>query len=103
MWFSRTPILIAAWHNGHGQFSSVNAINVMKSGSLDEWETRNKEYIQKVIRLLEMIKAHLVTSPIKKQAIVLKKDKCGLSIVEFYSFSDLYEVGLPDDLRGKWD
>jgi hypothetical protein len=104
MWFSRTPILVAGWHDGEGQFTSVEEVNVMESGALGDWEVKHTKHLQKMLKLVEMIKEHLTTSPVKRQAIVLKKNSSKLEqpVVEFYNLVDSYELGLPHDLRAKW-
>ncbi|RDB22224.1 hypothetical protein Hypma_010763 [Hypsizygus marmoreus] len=101
LWFSRTPILMAGYHDRNGRFSSVEKIDVEATGALDQWEEQNTETLQKIIRLLEMVKTQLLSSPIKRQAIVLTNLR-SYDCVEFYSLSDDYEMGLPDDLRRKW-
>ena len=104
MWFARTPILVAGRHHGEGQFMAIEANDIMQSGALGDWELRNKEYLQKMIKLAEMIKEHLASSTVKRQAIVLKRDRSnhGLPVVEFYGLVDSYDLGLPHDLRAKW-
>jgi hypothetical protein len=104
MWFSQTPILVAGWHDGNGWFSEVEKVNVMESGVLGNWEVRHREDLQKLLKLVEMIKEHLMASPIKRQAIVLRRgrSKDEQPVVEFYSVMDSYGLGLPHDLRAKW-
>lgn len=53
MWFSRTLILVAGWHDGEGQFSAVEKRNVMESGALNDWEVKHKEGLQKMLKLVE--------------------------------------------------
>ena len=103
MWFSQTPILVLGWHDGEGLFSAVEKINVMESGALGNWEARHREDLQKMLKLVEMIREHLIASPFKRQAIVLRgRSKDKQAVVEFYSLMDPYELGLPHDLRAKW-
>ncbi|KAG5652788.1 hypothetical protein H0H81_003668 [Sphagnurus paluster] len=101
LWFSQTPILITGYHDGNGRFSSMRKTNMLESGLLKKWEVKNTTSLQKVVRLIEMIKDHLVCSPIKQQAIVLESGKMG-STVKFYSLNGYHQVGLPDDLRQMW-
>lgn len=101
LWFSQTPILITGYHDGNGRFSSMRKTNMLESGLLKKWEVKNTTSLQKVVRLIEMIKDHLVCSPIKQQAIVLESGKMG-STVKFYSLDGYHQVGLPDDLRQMW-
>jgi hypothetical protein len=65
MWFSQLPILVAGWHDGIGRFPVVEKINVMESGVLSNWEVRHREDLQKLLKLVQMIKEHLMTSSIK--------------------------------------
>ncbi|KAG5642925.1 hypothetical protein DXG03_001876 [Asterophora parasitica] len=98
LWFSQTPLLITGYHDGAGRFSSIMGINVMQSGALKQWEGEHTLALQKVVRLIEMIKEHLTRSPIKRQAIVLEKG----GFVKFYSLDGVYDTGLPADLRQVW-
>jgi hypothetical protein len=104
MWFSRTPILVTGCHDGEGTFTKVNTKNVMEDGLLDDWEVRHREHLQKLLKLVEMIKEHLMASPIKRQAVVLTKypKKSGQPVVQFYSLMNSYKLALPSDLRKKW-
>jgi hypothetical protein len=104
MWFSRTPTLVTGCHDGEGTFTAVKMRNVMEDGALDDWEVKHGEHLQKMLELVEMIKEHLMASPIKRQAVVLKKDskKHGQPVMEFYSLMDSYECALPSDLRQRW-
>ncbi|KAF5368783.1 hypothetical protein D9615_010397 [Tricholomella constricta] len=101
LWFSQKPILMTGKHDGAGRFSFIQQTNVMASGTLERWEKKNTLALQKVVRLIEMIKEHLARSPIKRQAIVLDNGKELIS-VKFYSLDDGYDTGLPGDLRQTW-
>jgi len=102
LWFSQTPVVISGYHDGNGRFSSIERTNVMESGALKRWESQNTAVLQKVVCLIEMIREHLASSPIKRQAIVLERSRGATGSVKFYSLIDGHEVGLPDDLRQIW-
>lgn len=102
MWFSQTPILIAGYHDGNGRFSEVKEMNVMSSGKLSQWESKNKKYLQRLVKLIQMIAAHMRSSESKQAAIILGRGISGLE-VNFYSLVDGYKLELPDDLRKKWE
>lgn len=97
LWFSKTPIVFAGYHDGTGHFSSVEEINVESAGLLGRWEMKHRASLQKVVKVIELVKAHLLSSPVKRQAIVLTKER-----LQFYSVVDSYELGLPTDLRANW-
>ncbi|KAG6864881.1 hypothetical protein C0991_006607, partial [Blastosporella zonata] len=96
LWFSQTPILTTGYHDGCGQFSFVEMTDM--EDALKVWEQNNTQTLQKVIRLLEMIREHLSHSAFKKQAIILE-NKGKVATVKFYSLVDEQEVALPEDLR----
>ncbi|KAG6918835.1 hypothetical protein DXG01_011240 [Tephrocybe rancida] len=99
LWFSQTPILMTGYHDGHGRFSSVE--QTVMPDALKLWEQKNTTTLQKVIRVLEMIKEHLSQSSTKKQAIVLD-NKGQFADVKFFNLVDEREGALPEDLRQMW-
>lgn len=99
LWFSQTPILVTGYHNGHGSFSSVEITNTKEALKL--WEQDNTAALQKVVRVLEMIRDHLSRSSVKAQAIVLNNKGISPSI-RFLSLIDEHETTLPEDLRKMW-
>ncbi|KAG6868801.1 hypothetical protein C0993_010097 [Termitomyces sp. T159_Od127] len=99
LWFSQTPILMTGYHDGNGLFSSVEVKDTMEALKL--WEKNNTAVLQKVVRVLEMIRVHLSCSSVKAQAIVL--DSKGIfPSIKFFSLIDERETTLPDDLRRMW-
>ncbi|KAG6860103.1 hypothetical protein C0995_015714 [Termitomyces sp. Mi166 len=84
LWFSQIPILITGYHNGYGLFSSVEVTDT--EAALQLWEWSNTAALQKVVRVLEMIREHLSCSSFKTQAIVL--DNKGKSAhIKFFSLN----------------
>ncbi|KAH0583409.1 hypothetical protein J132_11142 [Termitomyces sp. J132] len=99
LWFSQTPILMTGYHNGYGLFSSVEMTDTKEALRL--WEQNNTTALQKVVRVLQMIREHLSRSLLKTQAIVL--DNKGKSArIKFFSLLDERETTLPNDLRQMW-
>lgn len=79
-------------HEGRGMFTVSDKRNVIEDRRLDSWEKRNKEGLQKLVRLIEMVIERLVSSSSKQQAVVVKR---GSSELEFYSLSMQYPFALP--------
>ncbi|KAG6874923.1 hypothetical protein C0992_005946 [Termitomyces sp. T32_za158] len=100
LWFSQTPILMTGYHDGCGVFSSVEMTDTKEA--LELWEQNNTVTLQKVVRVLEIIRAYLSCSSVKAQAIILDSKGWSPSI-KFFSLSDEHETTLPDDLRQIWN
>ncbi|KAL2826089.1 hypothetical protein BDW59DRAFT_179662 [Aspergillus cavernicola] len=70
MWFSQTPILCTGHYQSNGTFLPPKVTEVEKSGKLAGWEERNQDAIQKLIRVLEMIRQTVENVSQKKCALV---------------------------------
>ncbi|KAI5848386.1 hypothetical protein BZA05DRAFT_403927 [Tricharina praecox] len=56
LWFSRTPILIIGYHEDGGNIVEVEKRDVVKTEWLKKWEVTNTEKLQKLARVLEMLR-----------------------------------------------
>jgi hypothetical protein len=101
LWFSRTPILIAGKYQGEGRFVRVEQTDVIASGRMKQWEETNTEKLQKLVKLLGMLKEIMVSAGNGKFALVLEKGSADLKI--FALDQSKYQFGLPEDIKEKWN
>jgi hypothetical protein len=99
LWISMTPILISGVYEEKGTFTTLRQQDVSQDGTLNRWEQGNKEKLQKLVRLIEMITERLISSSPTKQALVVRK---GGSELEFYRLATQYAPELPLDIRTRW-
>jgi len=99
LWFSRTLVLIKGYHQGEGTFSEVVESNVEEK--MREWEEGNREKLQRLVKVLQIIIGVLKGMEAKKCAVVLRK---GQEDLEIYALDEgKYKFGVPADIRARWD
>jgi len=101
-WFTHIPVIMTGYHDRRGCFTSVEKIDLLERGAHGSWEILNKAILQKVVRVIEMIKEHMASSTCKRQAIILQSRGSGQhGVLKFYELkSDV--TSLPNDLRKIW-
>ena len=99
LWFSRTPILIIGYHEHGGNIVEIEKREVEKTGWLKTWEVKYTEKLQKLVRVLEMMRT-VIGARGGRFAVVTEKGSSGLSIFEMDAS---YRFGLPEDIKAGWE
>lgn len=74
--------------------------NLEEDGTWKEWEEEEKEMLQKLARLLGMIRETMVESGRAKVAIIKKYEENAL---EFYTLDEKEKIsGLPRDIKERY-
>lgn len=98
MWFSQTPILCAGNYTEPGVFDSVTEVDMVQNGKLAEWERGNKEKLQKLVRVIEMICEVVKRAPGGKCVIV---HTGGSKVLKVLNVINGGNSGLPADIVAK--
>ncbi|KAI5848345.1 hypothetical protein BZA05DRAFT_455710 [Tricharina praecox] len=98
LWFSRTSILIIGCYEDGGYIVEVEQRDVEKTGWLKKWELTNTEKLQKLVKVLEMMRTVMVVRG-GRFAFVTQKGQSTLSVYEMQKSS---QFGLPEDIKAGW-
>ncbi|KAK2871627.1 hypothetical protein FQN49_002999 [Arthroderma sp. PD_2] len=99
MWFSQTQNLCVGRYDADGVFFNIMQRNLALEGLLLEWESRYREKLSELVRVIEMISEMVRAAPPGKYALVRH---LGESALKMYRATDQGDNNIPEDLLTMW-